>query len=134
MTSEEITPKANKITVLAGKPGSKEIAPQFELFIEKSTEINDGIGMGVLSNGMPYLNQRGLALLCGVQNAHIGTISSQWNDDTKPRIQAIKAILAKLDISFENAHLEIMHKGTKHFCYPSKCAWRSWNTTRSTRA
>jgi hypothetical protein len=42
--------------------------------VEKDTDIN-GIGMGVLSDGTPYLNQRGLAALCGVQNAHIGTIS-----------------------------------------------------------
>lgn len=54
----------------------------------------DGIGMGVLSDGRPYLNQRGLAALCGVKNAHIGTISSQWNDEEqKPRIIAIKSIL-----------------------------------------
>ena len=120
--AEEITPKGNKISILAPKSGGKEITPQLELFIEKSTEIQDGIGMGVLSNGMPYLNQRGLAAFCGVQNAHIGTISSQWNDETKPRIKAIKAILAKLGLSFPVAHFEIMHKGTKHYCYPSEVA------------
>lgn len=74
---EEITHKANKISVLAPTSGSKEITPaQGTLDLEVERDI-DGIGMGVLSGGIPYLNQRGLARLCGVQNAHIGTISSQ---------------------------------------------------------
>jgi hypothetical protein len=58
----------------------KEITPsQGELFSEVEKDVG-GIGMGVLSDGTPYLNQRGLAALCGVRNAHIGTISSQWGD------------------------------------------------------
>ncbi len=69
----------NKINVLAQKSGSKEIMPALDLGIEADTEVN-GIGMGVLSDGTPYLNQRGLAALCGVQNAHIGTISSPCVD------------------------------------------------------
>jgi hypothetical protein len=28
--------------------------------------------MGVLKDGTPLLNQRGLARLCGIENAHIG--------------------------------------------------------------
>jgi hypothetical protein len=80
-----------------------------------------GIGMGVLSDGTPYLNQLGLAALCGVQNAHIGTISSQWNEpDQKPRIMAIKAILTKAGFAAPAAHIEIQHKGTPHYCYPAE--------------
>ena len=30
------------------------------------------LGMGILSDGTPFLTQRGLANLCGVENAHIG--------------------------------------------------------------
>ena len=59
---------------------SKEITPQQgELALEAEKGVG-GIGMGVLSDGTPYLNQRGLAALCGVQNAHIGTISTQWGE------------------------------------------------------
>ncbi len=77
--------------------------------------------MGVLSDGTPYLNQRGLAALCGVQNAHIGTISSQWNDpEQKPRITAIKTILAKAGYSARAAHVEIRHAGNVHYCYPAE--------------
>jgi hypothetical protein len=111
-----------KISVLAPKHGSKEITPgqgSLQLGIEADKDIG-GIGVGVLSDGTPYLNQRGLAALCGVENAHIGTISSQWNEEVeKPRIAAIKAILAKARVSAPRAHFEIPHKGTVHFCYPA---------------
>jgi hypothetical protein len=68
---EEIGPKSNKINIVAPKLPTKRIAPgqgSLSLGIEKDTDIN-GIGMGVLSDGTPYLNQRGLAALCGVQKA-----------------------------------------------------------------
>jgi hypothetical protein len=48
-----------KINILAPKIGGKEIV-QLSLGIAKNAEIS-GIGMGVLSDGTPYLNQRGLA-------------------------------------------------------------------------
>lgn len=119
---EEITPKAIKISILAPKIGSKEITPSepyLPLDIEKDTEQN-GIGMGVLNEGTPYLNQRGLAALCGVQNAHIGTISSQWGEaDQKPRIATIKGILQKMGVEYPSAHLEISHAGQTNYCYPS---------------
>jgi hypothetical protein len=77
--------------------------------------------MGVLSDGTPYLNQRGLGALCGVQNAHIGTISSQWNEpEQRPRITAIKAIPAKAGLRSSGAHIEIEHKNLTHYCYPAE--------------
>jgi hypothetical protein len=118
---EEIGKNSSRINVLAPISGTKEITPAqaiFDLGIEKDTDLN-GIGMGVLSDGTPYLNQRGLAALCGVQNAHIGTISSQWSEpDQKPRIKAIKDILSKAGLFYSVAHVEIVHRGTTHFCYP----------------
>lgn len=120
---EEISKKDVKIKVLAPKSSSKEITPSqgvLELCITKDAEIG-GIGMGVLSDGTPYLNQRGLAALCGVQNAHIGSISAQWNEqEEKPRIKAIKAVLTKAGNSAPVAHIELVHKGTKHFCYSAE--------------
>ena len=122
---KEITKKPNTISVLAPNStskSSKEITRaqgSFNLGIEKDTDVN-GIGMGVLSDGTPYLNQRGLAALCGVQNAHIGTISSQWQEvEQKPRINSIKSILEKIGVSYTSAHIEIVHKGTVHYCYPA---------------
>lgn len=109
-----------KISILAPKSRGKEITYNqgvLNLGIETELDVN-GIGMGVLSDGTPYLNQRGLAALCGVQNAHIGTISSQWNEvDAKPRIQAIKKILEEDGLVFSDAHIEINYKGISHYCY-----------------
>ncbi|MGK2286235.1 hypothetical protein [Pedomonas sp. V897] len=121
--SKEISLKANKINVLSSNSGSKEISTiqgVLDLGIEKDAEFGE-IGMGVLSDGTPYLNQRGLAALCGVQNAHIGTISAQWNEiDEKPRIKAIKSILAKAGYTAPAAHIEINHGGRVHYCYPAE--------------
>ncbi|MCX5614415.1 hypothetical protein [Bombella saccharophila] len=91
---------------------------QGNLFSLVEEEINS-LGMGVLSDGTPYLNQRGLAHICGVKNAHIGTISSQWNDNEKPRIEKIKEIL-KQDVGTvpDFPHVEITHEGRSHYCYP----------------
>lgn len=87
---KEISTNANKISILAPKSGKMEIGTSqgsLGLEITKSGDFGE-IGMGVLSDGTPYLNQRGLAVLCGVENAHIGTISSQWNDaELKPRLK-----------------------------------------------
>lgn len=120
--AEEITPKPKRISVLAPKSGAKEITRAqavLDLALEVERDIG-GIGMGVLSDGTPYLNQRGLAVLCGVQNAHIGTISSQWNEaPPKPRIAVIKAVLQKVGADHPNAHIEIDHKGQTHYCYPA---------------
>ncbi|WP_337846771.1 hypothetical protein [Sphingomonas sp.] len=120
---KEITPNANKINILAAKTAPKEITQSqgmLPLGIEANGEFGE-IGMGVLSDGTPYLNQRGLAVLCGVENAHIGTISSQWNEDpVKPRIQKIKGILSQAGLAAASAHVEIVHAGKANYCYPAE--------------
>jgi len=121
---EEISLNANKIKVLPPKMTPKEIGPggaQGNLMPVVEKDIG-GIGMGVLSDGTPYLNQRGLAALCGVQNAHIGTISSQWGEEVqKPRITAVKTVLTKAGFVVPPAaHIEITHGGRTHYCYPAE--------------
>jgi hypothetical protein len=81
------------------------------------TKIND-LGMGVLSDGTPFLTQRGLASLCGVENAHIGTISSQWNDQIeKPRIKKIRELIAAHGEPISTAHIEVKSGGRVFFAY-----------------
>lgn len=120
---KEITKLPKHIKTLAPIGGREEITKNqgsFDLGIERERDI-EGIGMGVLSDGTPYLNQRGLAALCGVQNAHIGTISSQWTDEAeKPRIRAIKQILDSAGVAVDYAHIEVPHKGVTHYCYPAE--------------
>jgi hypothetical protein len=104
---------------LPARPRSQKQSAQevLDLCVEKEIEI-DGIGMGVLNDGTPFLNQRGLARLCGVQNAHIGTISSEWNDDTKPRIATIKRILASRGIVMSVPHFRVPYRGGVMLAYP----------------
>jgi hypothetical protein len=86
---------------------------------QREREIG-GVTMGVLSDGTPYLNQRGLAALCGVRNAQIGTISSQWNDrEERPRIQRIKSLLDRAGGRTHTPHVEVTRRGMTHFCYPA---------------
>lgn len=104
------------------KPGQLEINKKqasFGFEVERQAEIQ-GIGMGVFKDGTPFINQRGLARLCGVENAHIGTISSQWNDDTpKPRVAKIKEMLASVGIETTQPHVEATFEGKPMFCYPA---------------
>lgn len=79
------------------KIASKELSPAqgfLDLGIERQAEV-DGIGMGVLKDGTAFLTGRGLARLVGIENLHIRTIGSEWNEAIpKPRIREIKALLA----------------------------------------
>jgi hypothetical protein len=121
--TKEIDLSASKINALAVNQSAKEIGAVqgvLGLGIDCNADVGE-VGMGVLSDGTPYLNQRGLAALCGVQNAHIGTISSQWCEaDQKPRVKTIKATLAKAGYHAASAHVELMHAGRTHFCYPAE--------------
>ena len=75
-------------------------------------------GMGILSDGTPFLTQRGLSVLCGVENAHIGTISSQWVDEIpKPRINKIRDILRRNGHSLERAHVPVQVGGRVIYAY-----------------
>lgn len=90
---------------------------------ELSLEELDGarihpFGMGVLNDGTPFLTQRGLAVLCGVENAHIGTISSQWCDTVpKPRINKIRDILARNGHQLHEAHVHVRIGGRTVYAY-----------------
>lgn len=84
---------------------------------EDGNKVNS-LGMGVLSDGSPFLTQRGLAVLCGVENAHIGTISNQWDDLVeKPRIRKIRDIIESHGGSVGSPHLELSFSGRVVFAY-----------------
>jgi len=80
---------------------------ELDLRVEKEVEI-DGIGMGVLNDGTPYLTGRGLARLCGVDNAMIVRLGSEWSEEIqKPRVTKIKDILSGRGISIGSPFVEI---------------------------
>lgn len=116
---------SNEFISLPPKPRQMEIRRKqgsFDFAVEKQTE-RQGIGMGVLKDGTPFLNQRGLASLCGVENAHVGTISSQWDDvEQRPRISKIKDLLARRGIVLESPHLVLSVGASTMFAYSDDAA------------
>ena len=108
------------------KKTQEQAAPKqlpLELGIEVQKDVN-GIEMGVLENGIPYLTQRGLAGVAGVSRNVIQTITKEWEDhysDTvlgKDRISFFKAYLFEKGFYEEKLHLETVQNGTIHFAYP----------------
>lgn len=97
------------------KPRTRMANP--EVSVSHYGEI-DGIGMGLLSTGEAFLTQRGLATLCGVQNAHIGTISRDWTTN-KPRIAAIQA---RLGFRRAAAHRVLAYQGHRLYAYDTAIA------------
>jgi hypothetical protein len=118
--SEEIGKKAIHISKLPPKLGSKEIDPNqgmLDLKVDRQMEIQ-GVGMGVLSDGTPFLTQRGLARLCGVENAHIGTISAQWDDEIQtPRVSKIRALIESRGERVESPHIVVMDGNKLVYAY-----------------
>lgn len=91
--------------------------PELELEDIDGSRLNP-MGMGVLSDGTPFLTQRGLALLCGVENAHIGTISAQWGDAVpKPKINKIRDILSRNGHNLAEAHVVVRVGGRLLYAY-----------------
>ena len=95
----------------------RKVAPKAILAVADYGEF-DGIGMGRLSNGEAFVTQRGLAALCGVQNAHIGTISRDWTS-AKVRIAAIRA---RLPEARAEAHKVLTFAGHRLYCYDTEVA------------
>ena len=92
------------VRVLQRDPSQAE----FDLVVERQID-RDGIGMGVLSDGTPFLNQRGIARLCGLRNKYIGLISQGWEaDDPSPAVIGVKALIRAhgADIP-KSAHVEV---------------------------
>lgn len=71
-----------------GSQGNLELFPTVEV-------VADGIPMGVLSDGTPYLTLYGLAKLCGIDEAPLRMFTSNWDaEKEKPRGKKIASYLA----------------------------------------
>lgn len=95
-------------------------ALQLELDLTIVTEIEaDGIGMGVLSNGAPYLTGRGLARLCGVDHSTIIKITNDWQEvPLKKRISMIKKSIRDGDGDDTYVFLPVQRSGTIYHAFP----------------
>lgn len=94
-----------------------------DIGVEITRDVN-GIEMGVLDNGTPFLSQRGLAVLCGIENAHIGFLSKEWemerNGDIskKKRLHFIKSHLDSQGYAENKLYIETKKDGRIIYAYP----------------
>lgn len=93
---------------------------QEEMVLEVAVEEEvNGIGMGVLSDGTPYLNLRGLAAMCGVDHSQIVRITNDWDAvPLKPREQKIREIVRSLGERDEVAFQAVVRSGVVHHILP----------------
>ncbi|MBS1029235.1 hypothetical protein [Gluconobacter albidus] len=102
---------------------TKALAPagaqgSLALTIAKEIEV-EGIGMGVLSDGTPYLTARGLAAFCGVHHSVIQDLGAEWAErGDLPRIGRIKSLIEEQGISLEKPFIPISVAGSLHNAYP----------------
>jgi hypothetical protein len=108
----------NKLPVIMPSKGADPRQGTLNLGIEKQIEI-DGVGMGVLSDGTPFLTGRGLARLCGITHAQIQRLSVEWIEDVqRPRVTAIKEIMRKHGQGVpDSPYLPIIQRSGVFFAY-----------------
>jgi hypothetical protein len=91
---------------------------EFDLQIEKEIEVN-GVGMGVLNDGTPYLTGRGLARMCGIAQNAMFELTNYWSSSPlRPREAKIKEILKQQGLEFNSPFLPIEKDGVTHYAYP----------------
>lgn len=119
----EISTSPRKIEKLPSKRSrlNEKIGQGALGLITNGQEETQEIEMGVLSDGTPFLTQRGLARLCGIENAHIGSISSQWNESPeKLKIKRIKELLAFKGFFIRCPHIHVMNGEQTIYAYPDQ--------------
>lgn len=88
-------------------------SPQLSLNLEIAAEREiDGVGMGVLKDGTPFLTLRGLARMCGVDNSSIVRMTAAWQDaDLKPRERKIRELVRAQGADDTVAFFGVMKNG-----------------------
>jgi hypothetical protein len=95
---------------------------QLEMVLTIVTEVeNEGVGMGVLSNGAPYLTGRGLARLCGVSNSNIVSIVDDWQSSPpKNRVKKIKEVIREGSGDDTQAFISVKRGEAIHHAFPEQ--------------
>ncbi|MBC8945577.1 hypothetical protein [Xenorhabdus indica] len=94
-----------------------------DIDIKQEATIN-GIEMGVLENGIPYLTQNGLASVCGVQRLRIKEITDEWAESyesgifKKGKMTFIGSYLLKERFLEPKLYIPITKNGTEYHAYP----------------
>jgi hypothetical protein len=105
------------------KEAVSKIAPSYglqeqqELFPVTEVEV-DGIQMGVLSDGTPYLTLRGLARMCGVDHMALLRLANNWHEEQfKPRGVKIRELLSSQGHSADSLYIRTRGKGVETHAY-----------------
>jgi hypothetical protein len=92
---------------------------RLDLQIAAEREV-DGVLMGVLSDGTPYLNIRGLARMCGVDHTSILDITARWQvAPMRPRESRIKELVRAQGGDDNIVFIATNLNGTIHHAIPS---------------
>lgn len=106
-------------------------APPSQLVLDIGVEVQrdvNGVEMGVLENGVPFLTQTGLAKICGVARSVIFDITQDWAEHyadlvmTKDRISWIKEYLFRNGYTEPKLYIETIKDGAPHYAYPDVVA------------
>jgi len=74
--------------------------------------------MGVLSDGTPYLTMRGLARMCGVDNATLFRLTSNWAEEQfKPRGRKIQELLKVHGFTSDSLYIKTRGNGPETHAY-----------------
>ncbi|HCT5877726.1 hypothetical protein [Morganella morganii] len=90
----------------------------------KQDGVINGIEMGVLGNGIPYLTQSSLAKVCGVQRLRIKEITDEWAESVahnifkKGKMTYIGSYLIKEGFNEDRLYIPIMKNGVENHAYP----------------
>ena len=118
--------KTNKINQLVENYANLP-APPRQLLLDVGIRVEksiDGIEMGVLENGMPYLTQTGLARMTGLSRATIFELTKEWEEKFpdpvigKGRNDFLKYNLFKHGYQEPTLYMSINKNGSVHYAYP----------------
>jgi len=78
----------------------------------------EGIPMGVLHDGTPYLTARGLARVCGINHTSLIKFAINWDEEQrKPRGKRISELLSEQRFDRDYLYLELTRDGQKIQAY-----------------
>ncbi len=93
-------------------------AIQLELPFPIKEIDRDGITMGVLSDGSPYLTARGLARMCGTDHSVILRLSANWAEEqTRPRGMKIAQLLTQHGFDGTQLYTRTLGQGGETHAY-----------------
>jgi len=108
---------AKNTSIVTASETPEQLRLDLQIAVER--EI-DGVGMGVLSDGTPFLNIRGLARMCGVDHSNIIRITADWLEKpAKSRVQKIRELVRDQGADDTVAFMAIIKDGTIHHAVPA---------------